>query len=82
MIFLFPQPNSPRHEKQEKLVERIDDEEKRLLKLMGWKDGGTESMVSNDYLSSFSPRETRFSRSRSYCRKVLRGCFLYMGFFS
>ena len=40
------QQNSPRHEKQEKLVENIDDEEKRLLKLMGWKDGGTESMVS------------------------------------
>ena len=40
------QQNSPRHDKQEKLVEIIDDEEKRLLKLMGWKDGGTESMVS------------------------------------
>ena len=45
-FYLSLQQNSPRHEKQEKLVENIDDEEKRLLKLMGWKDGGTESMVS------------------------------------
>ena len=45
-FYLSLQQNSPRHEKQEKLVEIIDDEEKRLLKLMGWKDGGTESMVS------------------------------------
>lgn len=40
------QQNSPRHEKQEKPVERIDDEEKRLLKLMGWTDRGAESLVS------------------------------------
>ena len=45
-FYLSLQQNSPRHEKQEKLVENIGDEEKRLLKLMGWKDGGTESMVS------------------------------------
>ena len=45
-FYLSLQQNSPRHEKQEKLVENIDDEEKRLLKLMGQKDGGTESMVS------------------------------------
>ena len=45
-FYLSLQQNSPRHENQEKLVENIDDEEKRLLKLMGWKDGGTESMVS------------------------------------
>ena len=38
--------SSLQHEKQEKLVENIVDVEKRLLKLMGWKDGGTESMVS------------------------------------
>lgn len=46
MIYLILQQNSPSHEKQEKPVERIDDEEKRLLKLMGWTDGGTESKVS------------------------------------
>ena len=45
-FYLSLKQNSPRHENQEKLVENIDDEEKRLLKLMGWKDGGTESMVS------------------------------------
>ena len=41
------QQNSPTHEKQEKPPERIDDEEKRLLKLMGWQDGGTGSPVSD-----------------------------------
>ena len=46
MIYLVLQQNLPRNEKQEKPVERIDDEEKRLLKLMGWTDRGTESMVS------------------------------------
>lgn len=46
MVYLVLQQNSPRQEKQEKPVERIDDEEKRLLKLMGWTDRGTESMVS------------------------------------
>lgn len=63
MIYLILQQNSPRHEKQVKPVERIDDEEKRLLKLMGWTDGGTESTVSFSPLFSSPSTQWEFSFS-------------------
>ncbi|CAH3110000.1 unnamed protein product, partial [Pocillopora meandrina] len=60
-----------RHEKQEKLVENIDDEEKRLLKLMGWKDGGTESME----ILRFKANQLSVSQQRRKLREKLRQQF-------
>ncbi|CAH3109991.1 unnamed protein product [Pocillopora meandrina] len=77
--------NSPRHEKQEKLVEIIDDEEKRLLKLMGWKDGGTESMecfsseedlcISEQEILRFKANQSSVSQQRRKLREKLRQQF-------
>ncbi|KAL9980103.1 hypothetical protein ACROYT_G008646 [Oculina patagonica] len=77
--------NSPRHEKQEKPVERIDDEEKRLLKLMGWKDGGTESMgcisseedlcISEQEILRFKANQSSVSQQRRKLREKLRQQF-------
>ncbi|PFX23903.1 gametogenetin-binding protein 2-like [Stylophora pistillata] len=77
--------NSPRHEKQEKLVENIDDEEKRLLKLMGWKDGGTESMecfsseedlcISEQEILRFKANQSSVSQQRRKLREKLRQQF-------
>ncbi|XP_066018168.1 gametogenetin-binding protein 2-like isoform X2 [Pocillopora verrucosa] len=77
--------NLPRHEKQEKLVENIDDEEKRLLKLMGWKDGGTESMecfsseedlcISEQEILRFKANQSSVSQQRRKLREKLRQQF-------
>ncbi|XP_066018173.1 uncharacterized protein [Pocillopora verrucosa] len=77
--------NSPRHDKQEKLVENIDDEEKRLLKLMGWKDGGTESMecfsseedlcISEEEILRFKANQSSVSQQQRKLREKLRQQF-------
>ncbi|KAJ7375027.1 Gametoproteintin-binding protein 2 [Desmophyllum pertusum] len=77
--------NSPRHEKQEKPAERIDDEEKRLLNLMGWKDGGTESTecisseedlcISEQEILRFKANHSSVSQQRRKLREKLRQQF-------
>lgn len=77
--------NSPRHEKQVKPVERIDDEEKRLLKLMGWTDGGTESTecisseeelcISEQDILRFKANHSSVSQQRRKLREKLRQQF-------
>lgn len=77
--------NSPTHEKQEKPSERIDDEEKRLLKLMGWQDGGTGSpgyvsseedlCISEQEILRFKANHSSVSQQRRKLREKLRQQF-------
>lgn len=77
--------NSPRHEKQEKPAERIDDEEKRLLKSMGWTEVGAGSQgcvsseedlcISEQEILLFKANHSSVSEQRRELREKLRQQF-------
>jgi len=78
-------PNSPRRETQENHVEHIDDEEKRLLKSMGWKGRGTGSLecvsseedlcISEQEILHFKANHSSVSQQRRKLREKLRQQF-------
>ncbi|XP_068748253.1 gametogenetin-binding protein 2-like isoform X1 [Montipora capricornis] len=77
--------NSPKYEKPDRPVERIDDEEKRLLKLMGWKEGGADSQdsvsseedlyISEQEILRFKANQSSVLQQRRELREKLRRQF-------